>query len=278
MLALGSPTLRGKLVTQEHPVVLNQTSEVDGDLHIGDIIGLKRMISTVKRGSAKITTHYLIQTTQPNRLSITVDGETVAKQELLDFEEGSGGVRRITRSSLDKEHPLYKKMKLEVPTVDQCSTEEAAEINRLLIAAVCERGWHFSIVDKKEGQENGFVHMLRKLRPGYVDRFLPSSQKLWGELLDSYFDEIKGISFSGMRSRLQSGFGTVIFDAWEDTNSSTVVTVLLRSEGQQRCQQLTFFVESVFTGSTTAGAEKYVQVVENAVEPLVGMERICGVG
>jgi len=33
---------------------------------------------------------------------------------------------------------------------------------------------------------------------------------------------------------LQSGFGTLMFDGWEDINSTSVINVLLRTEGSVR--------------------------------------------
>lgn len=76
---------------------------------------------------------------------------------------------------------------------------------------------------------------------------------------------------------LSSGYGTIMFDGWQDVNFAPVVNVLIRTISTNRTTCRTYFVGMVHTGSEACTAQKYVRIVEEVMEEYGGMDRVAGV-
>ena len=73
------------------------------------------------------------------------------------------------------------------------------------------------------------------------------------------------------------GYGTLIFDGWDDNTGASVVNVLFRTDGgtENTCKIL--FLDSVFTGVDRMDSTAYVRLVEDVTEKFGGLKRICAV-
>lgn len=138
-------------------------------------------------------------------------------------------------------------------------------------------GLPFNIFDKRNGEDSPLAAYSRALRPEFVNRYLPNSRLLSGKYLDEYNERITKNVKERMYTALESGYGTIVFDGWEDINASPVVNVLLHTEETVDRGKCVFFLKTLYPGSTTMTAEQYQLQVASVMEEFGGHNRVCAV-
>ena len=115
------------------------------------------------------------------------------------------------------------------------------------------------------------MQALRKLRPRYVRDFLQTWAAISGTYLNAYYEGLWKKLRAKINLVLRKGFGTIVFDGWEDSTSCAIVNVLFRVEGLTTNIRKTYFLESIFTESNRMGINAYVELFMGVMSEYGGM-------
>lgn len=71
-----------------------------------------------------------------------------------------------------------------------------------------------------------------------------------------------------IRTSLDRGYGTLLFDVWEDVTGSSIVNILSKTESGGTSRVI-FFLKSFFIGTRSMNAEEYQEEVEKCISEFV---------
>ena len=158
--------------------------------------------------------------------------------------------------------------------IKECSDADAERINMRLLEAFVDHAWPFTAFDKKEGK---FYDAILELRPGYATSHYPCRSAITGRYLGTYFSRTEEKVQTAVCSGLRRGYGTLIFDGWDDNTGASVVNLLLRIDGGTDNTRKIVFLDSVFTGTNRMHSSAYVRLIEQVMSRFGGLARICAV-
>ena len=121
-----------------------------------------------------------------------------------------------------------------------CGDNDARVALQRMMELIVLEGLPFRIFDRRHGRQSAFTAFCLALRPGFGP-YIPSSSAIGGRMLNTFYDDTKKSVTEKINVGLNNGYGTLLFDGWEDVNSMPVVNVLLRTETASKSGQTTFF-------------------------------------
>ena len=189
----------------------------------------------------------------------------------------SGESQSMTGRRVDGENPTSKRRKVDCPShslAAHCSEAEADEILMKIVRTVVECCLPLTYFDSTSAEGKSFRDMMCKARPGYKDMY-PSRHLVTVKFLPRLYDRTYDVVKRSLKQMLLVGYGTIVFDGWDDVNRSSVVNVLLRVESKSTMKS--FFLDSVFTGYAKVGATEYVKIIEKVMGDFGGLKRVCGI-
>lgn len=123
--------------------------------------------------------------------------------------------------------PISHEELLRSKTKKNAITErEAKDITGKIMEMIVKKGYPFSIFDPIDGEDSPKTALLRELRPAFVEDCLPSSYHIGGLYLELIYARTMRQTTKSIKAALERGFGTLLFDGWQDINGSSVVNVL----------------------------------------------------
>ena len=158
--------------------------------------------------------------------------------------------------------------------VNHCTDAQGEAITSSLLETFIDQGWAFTAIDSKKTK---FYKTIRLLRPGYAESHFPSRKVLSGRYLDAYFGKTKRKVEAVVSKGLRKGYGTLIFDGWEDVTGASVVNILLRTDQGTDLTRKIIFLDSVFTGVERMDSDAYARLIEGVMSRFGGLSRICAV-
>lgn len=96
-----------------------------------------------------------------------------------------------------------------------------------------------------------------------------SSKHVGGKYLNTYYNRIHRLVVKNIEKALQAGFGTLVFDGWEDVNKCSVVNVMLKVETGIDSGRRIFFLDIIYTVHQRLTAEAYQSLVETTISKYV---------
>lgn len=133
-------------------------------------------------------------------------------------------------SSLDKCSAGGRRFSSKRKEDRKVTKKEARETFGKLMEIVISKGYPFQIFDPIVEEDSNETAFLRELRPDFVRNYLPTTYLSGGVYLDQMYECILNQTKESIKDALEMGYGTLVFDGWEDKNRSSVVNKLLKTE------------------------------------------------
>lgn len=160
---------------------------------------------------------------------------------------------------------------------DICTLDQAVSIQKGIMHMLVTRGYPFSAFDKKGNVDSSETEVLRAAKPAFVEHFLPNSYYLGGVYLVDFHRKILKDVNESMDKALRNGYGTLVFDGWEDNKKRSVFNVLLKTESHIDSNRKIFFLKSLFTDHKSMTAVRYQSEVEGIMKEFGGHRNICAI-
>lgn len=140
--------------------------------------------------------------------------------------------------------------------IKKCAVAEANINMSRAMELIVMAGFPINSFDRRGGDISPLVAFSVALRPVFAP-FLPKSHIIGGKYLDDFFLHVRSNFRDSLQASLKEGYGTIVFDGWEDVNSSPVVNVLLQTESTVNTGRMTYFLKTLYPGYNTMTAADY---------------------
>ena len=128
-----------------------------------------------------------------------------------------------------------------------------------------------------ENIEAIFYQADRSMRPGSAMRFYPTGEAFTRIQLHAYFRELHERVEYQVSDGICKGYGTLIFDGWDDCTGASVVKVSLRTDNGTDKTRKILFLDSAFTGISRMSSTTYVRSIEQVIAKFCRPEKFCAV-
>lgn len=193
-------------------------------------------------------------------------------------EDNQSEGRKSRRSSQGKEQRTASMTTTKkTASGDFCSTEMARKGIATAIEYMILENQPFNMFESKPGKgQSRLTKLLSLVKPSFR-RYLPGAQLLGGRYLNLYYQRVRSIVKERIKTALDRGYGTIVFDGWEDNNKCSVVNVLLKTTTTSSTGTQVFFLKSLYVKDQSMTGDKYQSEVEKVMEEYGGHSRICAV-